>query len=94
MEINLDRNDTRLELRVLELEDTVRAMASILGTMSEMLGHLNQIAGHYADTVVSAVATIPDTARRMLPLTHAEGPEKSCTGGCCGANGACSPTDR
>lgn len=59
--------DTRLELRVLELEDTVGALTGVVQTMSEMLGALNQIAGHYADNFAILAQALPGVPRR-IPL--------------------------
>jgi len=42
-----------LEARVADLEDTVAALSSIVGTMTEMLHRLNGIASHYVDTVAA-----------------------------------------
>jgi hypothetical protein len=85
-------NETaRLEIRVLELEDTVAAMASIIGTMTEMLGKVNQIAGHCADTILGVTGSIPGAVERSLPLwpvaSHPYGekdPHRCATGCPCG----------
>lgn len=53
MKFDLNRNQCQLELRVLELEDSVALMSRVIGTITEMLGGLNRIAAHYADTVQS-----------------------------------------
>jgi hypothetical protein len=57
MRLSAQKDDARLELRVLELEGTVEAMARIIGTMTEMLSGLNRVAAHYADTVTALVPT-------------------------------------
>lgn len=78
MRIDIDNAQTRLELRVLELEDTVAMMATILGTMSEMLGALNGIVTHYADAFTERVTELPTQARDALPFWS----QNDCTGGC------------
>jgi uncharacterized coiled-coil protein SlyX len=60
-------HDTRLELRVLELEDTVAALTGVVQTMSEMLGALNQIVEHYADNFTNLAQALPGIPRR-IPL--------------------------
>jgi len=79
--IDAERDGARLELRVLELEDTVAAMARIIGTMTDMLGGLNKIASHYADTVA---ALMP------MPVPQAIRPTGQ---GRCGGTCACAAAD-
>jgi hypothetical protein len=58
-----------LELRILELEDTVAALARITGTIVEMTGKLNEIADHYVTTLAGLMIAIPqEAAYRALPL--------------------------
>lgn len=46
----------RLELRVMELEDTVRLLAAIVSTMNEMLGSLNEVSKMHT-TLLQGVLT-------------------------------------
>lgn len=68
MKYSSTNEHARLEIRVLELEDTVAAMAIILSTMTEMLGKVNQIASHCADTILGVTGSIPGAVERSLPL--------------------------
>ena len=69
-------HNTRLELRVLELEDTVGALTGVVRTMSEMLGALNQIAEHYADNFSNLAQALPGIPRRipLWPVAAVEPP--------------------
>jgi hypothetical protein len=67
MEFTAKYDDTRLEIRVLELEDTVAMMASIIGTMTEMLGKISQITDHCAETILGVTGAIPGTIQRAFP---------------------------
>ena len=40
-----------LELRVLELEDTVRLMANIIGSMNQMMKDMNEILGIHTEMI-------------------------------------------
>ena len=88
MRYDAEGDGMRLELRVLELEDTVAALTRVVGTMTELLGGLNRIAAHYADTVRTLLplpGTLPDAEPPVLLL----GPEPGagcCGGGCCGTS--------
>ena len=58
--------DTNLELRVLELEDTVEALTHITATVVEMVGKLNEIADHYATALGHLVSSIPAQAHAQI----------------------------
>lgn len=68
MRLDTEHGDTRLEVRVLELEDTVALLGRITAAMADMLGRLSQIAEHYADTVTGLTAALPDPNRCPIPL--------------------------
>lgn len=84
-----------IELRLLDLEDTVTALTTIVSTMTEMLGRLNEIAGHYADHVTESLHELPQRGRRILPMwpTDALSPTTPvhCTNGCGCATSADTP---
>lgn len=89
MRFDLNRHSARMELRVLELEDSVAAISRILATMTGMLGDLNRIATHYADTVSSLMPALP--ARSALPPPYRVGGEPGagrCPGGGCACGAA------
>ena len=67
MEFTAECDNTRLEIRVLQLEDTVAAMASIIGTMTEMLGKISQITDYCAETILGVTGAIPGTIQRVFP---------------------------
>lgn len=67
MRLSAQRGAARLELRVLELEDTVEAMARVIGTMTEMLANLNGIAAHYSETVSLLMEQPTTRALRPTP---------------------------
>ncbi len=77
-----------LELRVLELEDTVSLLATIMGTMTEMLGRLNEITGHYADTVLGALPGPPEALLARFPFTPAMTTPTACRDCTCATSGA------
>ena len=66
MRLDLTRNNARLELRVMELEDAVAAMSRVIAVMTDMLGGLNKIAAHYADTVASMMP-LPSVGSSVPP---------------------------
>ena len=82
MKFSVERNDARLELRLLELEDTVAVMAQVVGMMGEMLGRLNEVAAHYADTVSSLLPLLPRDAPQPVPLVSGEPGAGRCAGDC------------
>jgi hypothetical protein len=59
-------NITTLELRVLELEDSIEALTHITATIVEMLGKLNEIADHYTDTLAHLMVSIPHPSRAQI----------------------------
>jgi hypothetical protein len=63
-----------LELRVLELEDTVQLMANIIGSMNQMMKDLNEITGIHTEMIRNtgkALTVVP----RALSLWPKEGQE-------------------
>lgn len=85
----MDRRGAHLELRVLELEDTVTAMTRVIGTMADMLSGLNGIAAHYADTV-AALLPLPAVRQLRPPATEVLGESGA---GRCGGECACAASD-
>lgn len=79
----------RLELRILELEDTVCALASITANIVEMTGKLNEIAEHYTNTLLGLIQNMPSEAltraQNLLPLPP------YATAGDCGAGHQSAP---
>ena len=63
-----------LELRVIELEDTVRLMANIIGSMNQMMKDMNEILGIHTEMIRTpgqALTVLP----RALSLWSKEGQE-------------------
>ena len=86
MQFNLEAHSARLELRVMELEDTTRAISGILKTMTAMIGSMNEMMNHYADSLGGLMMGLPSVVTK-LPLFPIQ--EKSCrpntsTLHCCG----------
>jgi uncharacterized coiled-coil protein SlyX len=50
----------KLELRVMELEDTVALLSRIIHTMNQMLGNLNQITAKQTDMISEVIAALPE----------------------------------
>lgn len=50
----------KIELRVMELEDTVALLSRIIHTMSQMLGNLNKITAEQTD-MISKIVAIPSS---------------------------------
>lgn len=103
MQINYEAHSAKLELRIMELEDTTRAMTLILKTMGEMIGSMNEMMNHYADTLSAMMLQLPSVVHKLplwpvaakackpnTPLST-EGNE-GCAGYCCGANEDNTPT--
>lgn len=71
MRFHHDSDTARLELRILELEDTVRVLTSITASIVEMTGKLNEIAEHYTNTLLGMIASMPQEAltraQNLLP---------------------------
>lgn len=57
--------DNHLELRILELEDTTRALVNIVGMMNDMIGSLNEMIGTYAITLTGVVNALPGAAKQL-----------------------------
>jgi hypothetical protein len=62
MRYTLSHRDTDLEIRVLEIEDTLKSISSILGTMTDLIGMINQVANHCADTVLGLDSSPTETS--------------------------------
>lgn len=45
----------RMELRIMELEDTVGLLTGVLRTMNQMIGTLNEIIGMHTELLVRVV---------------------------------------
>lgn len=75
------RSDTsELEVRLLDIEQSVESLSRIVAMMTEMLGRLNVIAAHYAD---HALGALPSPVQRMIHSTipsYAPGPTGHDTG--------------
>lgn len=93
MQFNFEAHSAKLELRVMELEDTTRQISSILKTMSDMIGHMNEMMNHYADSLGGLMMGLPSVVSK-LPLypvqerackPNSEG-NPGCAGYCCNAN--------
>lgn len=84
MKFDLNRHNARMELRIMELEDSVAALSRIIGTMTEMLGGLNRIAAHYADTVTGMLPIpVPHHVRPpAVTMVPGEPGAGSCGGAC------------
>lgn len=102
MQFNMEAHSARLELRVMELEDTTRAMVGVLKTMNEMIGNFNEMLNHYADSfsalmlgmpsVINKLPLFPTPERACRPNTPlSDGGNGSCAGYCCGAKDNDSP---
>ena len=83
MKFDISRQNARMELRIMELEDSVAAMTKIIGTMTDMLAGLNRIAAHYADTV-QAMLPLPAVSQLRAPAVIMTGDNGagSCRGDC------------
>lgn len=91
MKYNTTHGDTQLELRVLELEDTVATLCKIVSTMNSMIGTLNEAVSTYADTLGGLVLSLPSTVRKSLIWpTVAALAEPGCGRAC----PDCAPTDK
>lgn len=62
---NYESQSARLELRIMELEDTMVAVIGVIKTMNEMLGTLNEITNHYADTLGGLLLRLPSTVHKI-----------------------------
>lgn len=62
---NHESNSARLELRIMELEDTVAAVVGVIRTMSGLVSTLNEITNHYADTLGGLILALPTTAHKI-----------------------------
>lgn len=54
---------SELEVRLLNIEQSVESLTRIVATMTDMLGKLNLIAAHYADHALEA---LPSPVQRMI----------------------------
>ena len=54
---------SELDIRLLNIEQSVEALTKIVATMTDMLGTLNLIAAHYADHALEA---LPSPVQRMI----------------------------
>jgi uncharacterized coiled-coil protein SlyX len=51
--------NTKMELRIMELEDTVALLSRIIHTMNQMLGNLNDITSRQTDMIANIIAALP-----------------------------------
>jgi hypothetical protein len=107
MQFDIEARSARLELRIMELEDTSRALVGVVRTMNDMLGQINEMMGHYADALGVMVLGLPSAVHR-LPLWPVAarscrppgvatgedpvGGNQGCAGYCCGARTDSTPT--
>lgn len=91
MRFDAERHGARLELRLLELEDTVHALTGIVGTMTDMLHRLNGITSHYVGTVTALTLTLPRADRPSQPPPTPVLAEPGA--GRCGGDCACAAHD-
>ena len=57
----------RLELRVMELEDTVRLLTTVAQTLNEMLGNLNEVATLHTQLISGVLERLGDAKDDDLP---------------------------
>ena len=60
-------NTDRLELRVMELEDTVRLLSAVARTMNEMLGNLNEIGSLHTRLLAGVLEKLEGANEDDLP---------------------------
>lgn len=77
---NYDTTTTKLELRIIELEDTVRSLTVIVKGLNDMAGHFNEMLSHYADTLGGLMLALPSVARKvpLWPVASVPYPAPGC----------------
>ena len=87
MRYDIEHRQSRLELRVMELEDTVATLSRIVRAAHEMLADTLSPAHEYAIRLGGLLLSVPSTSpvRKMWPTVASPG------GGCCGG---CANTGR
>lgn len=85
-------HDTDIELRLLEAEESIESLTSIVSTMADMLGRLNEIANHYVDTVTKTVMALPSQAQNILSPRTVNDPSAGCSNPEECASCPCTPT--
>jgi hypothetical protein len=84
---NYETQSAKLELRVLEMEDTVAALIGVVRTMNTMLGTMNEIVNHYADHLGGLMLALPSTTSRLALWPTVASPAVPPHGGCrCAGN--------
>lgn len=61
MQFDYEAHSAKLELRIMELEDTTKAMVNVLKTMNEMLSSLGDMVNQWA------LMTMPSVFSKLLP---------------------------
>jgi hypothetical protein len=79
---NYESQSTRLELRVLELEDTVAALINVVSTMHGLVGTLNDIVNSYADQLGGMMLALPSVNRKLPMWPTLAKPVIGCTPQC------------
>jgi hypothetical protein len=90
---NYESHTAKLELRVLELEDTVATLTHIVKGLNDMMGHINEMMGHYADSLGGLMLALPTVARKLPMWPVASSPASPCGAGCGCAGGLDTPSN-
>lgn len=95
MQFDLEHHQTRLELRILELEDAVATLTKIARTLHRALADTLDTAHAHADRIGGLILALPSTASPPIPRVYQDPgtgrTEPDCCGGC--ANITAPPPD-
>ena len=97
MQFDIEAHTAKLELRIMELEDTTRAIVGVIRTIGDMLSHMNEMMNHYADSLGGMMLSLPSVAHKLPLWPVASAPPGGISyrvsegnGGCCGQCGSAS----
>lgn len=93
MQFSYEAHTAKLELRIMELEDTVKALALVAKTTADLISNLNEIMNHYADALGGVMLALPSRLP-LWPVGSHPAPSQGnpgCSGYCTGPDNT--PTD-